>query len=85
METQYFYVTIRRNERTCYAVGPCYTHETALSLVDKARDAANKADPYTAFDSFGTASVTWDHKLPLLPTGRLNTLIGFDDSTQQVN
>lgn len=84
METTYFYVTCKRDSQTAYLVGPCRDHETALALVDTAREAAERIDPFAAFYAFGTASITWNHKLLLVPDGKLNAIVGFDDATNRI-
>ena len=84
MESTYYYVTMRRDSRTAFLLGPCRQHETALALVETVRKAAEEVDPFTAFDAFGTASVIWNHKLPLLPDGKLNNRLGFDTGTDRI-
>lgn len=68
-----FYVTIRRGKRTGYLVGPCSTEPQARGFLDKARDAAEKIDPFTCFDLFGTVRVTASRLIP----GSLNAQVGF--------
>jgi hypothetical protein len=83
MESDRFYVTMRDGAKTAWLIGPCYTHELALSLVETARVVAAAANPFYCFNAFGTAKVVWDHK-SFLPAGRLNKMIGFDDANQRI-
>ncbi len=50
-----FYVTIRSGSRVGYLLGPFERYDDALSSVQRGRDLATGADPFAAFDSFGTA------------------------------
>ena len=52
-----YYVTCRDAGRTGYLLGPYQTPEDALADVVKAKYHAEKADPWAAFYSFGTAKV----------------------------
>lgn len=58
MQTTRFYVTMIRDKRTAWLLGPYVNHETALVNLDRAREEANKADPWSHFDAFGTAART---------------------------
>lgn len=57
-----YYVSIIRNGGTPHRkvgllAGPFTAHEDALAMVDAARSAAQDADPWAAFDAFGTCGV----------------------------
>lgn len=54
-----FFVSVVRNsgkptQRTGLVLGPYATHGEALANVDRGRAIAERADPWTAFDAFGT-------------------------------
>lgn len=82
METQqpdtapgHYYVTVRRDSRHAYLLGPFTNdHAAALSRVEEVRELANRLDPRSHFDAFGTG------RLPIefigVPTGRLNDHLG---------
>ena len=57
VEGRSFYVTIRRDSRTGWLLGPYESHTEALDNVRIGREKANLADPYSFFDEFGTASL----------------------------
>lgn len=56
--------------------GPFLSHETALSMVDKARDYALKQDAKCWFYSFGTSGLTVRHGAHTL--GPLNKALGVE-------
>lgn len=72
-----FYVTVQRSRglgrqpRTGLLLGPYTTHDEALANVAVGRRLAHEADPWTAFDAFGTSKVTSPAGGPL-PKGKLN-------------
>ncbi len=70
-----YYVAIRRGSAFCYAAGPFPDRTTADAWVDPVRDAAYAVDPWTGFDSFGTAHVTT--RTGRFPPGRLNHRLGL--------
>lgn len=54
-----FFVSVVRNpgtkgQQTGLVLGPYGTHEEALANVDRRRAMAERADPFAAFDAFGT-------------------------------
>lgn len=57
-ETKKFYVTMIRDTRVAYLLGPFVHHDDALAAVPFAREAAYRADPWSHFDAFGTTGVT---------------------------
>lgn len=62
-----FFVSIVRDpgtkgQRTGLVLGPYATHEEALANVDRGRVMASAADPFTAFDAFGTIGIEGDEK-----------------------
>lgn len=72
-----YYVTVIRNvrgsraaRRVGWLAGPFARHEDALALVERARRLANRLDPWTEFDAFGTSSMQ-----PPRVAGRLNELL----------
>lgn len=57
-----FFVSVVRDpgtkgERKGLVLGPYATHEEALANVDRGRTMADKFDPFTAFDAFGTIAL----------------------------
>lgn len=78
--TEGFYVTVQRAKagggvRTGFLLGPYPTHGEALAKVDLGRRLARDADPWTAFDAFGTSKVTTPAGTAL-PPGKLNQRAG---------
>ncbi|ATI15667.1 hypothetical protein [Bordetella phage vB_BbrM_PHB04] len=72
-----YYVTMAREGRgVARLAGPFDTHDEALAHVDRAREEAEKADPRSTFDSFGTAGVVSDNHRP----GVLNERLGIGAS-----
>jgi hypothetical protein len=55
-----YYVTVQDDGRTGFLLGPFKTHEEALAQVNRARDLADRADPFAAFYAFGTSSLPAD-------------------------
>lgn len=53
--TKKFFVTIIRDKRVGWLAGPFDTHGEAESMVGRARAEAEKIDPFSHFDLFGTA------------------------------
>lgn len=68
-----YYVSMLRGRRVAYLAGPLPSHAAALALVEAARRAANRADPWSAFDAFGTCSM---EEGPANPVGVLNAALG---------
>lgn len=65
--TSDFFVSVIRNaglpsQRLGLVLGPYATHEAALANVDRGRTLAHAADPFTAFDAFGTVGLKGDLK-----------------------
>lgn len=56
-EPRDYFVTMQRGSRTAWLVGPFKTHTEALANVERARVEAQRIDPWTDFDAFGTASL----------------------------
>jgi hypothetical protein len=52
-----FYVTVADAGRVGILLGPYATHEVAKTQVDRARDFAERADPWACFYAFGTSSL----------------------------
>lgn len=74
--TEAFYVTVRRDSRTGFLLGPYVTHDEALANVARANAAACEIDPFCGFDDFGTARVVVrEGRTP--PSGVLNDHIGL--------
>lgn len=63
-----YYTTVVRESRGAlkvgYLFGPFDDEATARGHISRARQLAEGADPFTAFDLFGTASITTDGELP---------------------
>lgn len=59
-----YYVTMKRDVRTAWLLGPYDTHREALDNVARGRGRARAADPFTDFDGFGTSSITSTGRLP---------------------
>jgi hypothetical protein len=62
-----FFVSVVRNpgkpsQRTGLVLGPYATHDEALVNVDRGRVMAERADPRTVFDAFGTLGIKGDEK-----------------------
>jgi hypothetical protein len=55
-----FYVTIIRNTRAGYLLGPYRSHQEAMDNVERGRKLATDVDSWADFDSFGTASLSVD-------------------------
>lgn len=55
-----YYVTLIRDRRLAWLLGPYEEHSEALSNVARARQLAREVDPFSDFDAFGTASRTGD-------------------------
>lgn len=54
-----YYVTVKRDRsQTGWLCGPFDTHDEAKAAVADARAVAEEIDPWTAFDAFGTSSLT---------------------------
>jgi len=69
-----FYVTVRREKRTGWLLGPYATHQEAIDNLSRGLKLAIEADPWAAFDAFGTCS---------LPVGtKVKTVFG---NTEQSN
>lgn len=68
-----FYVTMIRDGKAAYLAGPFDNHEEAKGHVEPARNEAWDVDPWSEFDSFGTASVVADRH----PPGVLNERLGI--------
>lgn len=65
--TSDFFVSVVRNagkptQRTGLVLGPYATHEEALANVDRGQTMAHAADPFTAFDAFGTVGFKGNSK-----------------------
>lgn len=56
-EPRDYFVTMRRDKRTAFLLGPYTTHTEALANVSTGRDLARKVDPWADFDAFGTSSL----------------------------
>ena len=52
-----FYVTMKRDTRTAYLLGPYGTRAAAEGKVDTGRRLAREASTWTAFDAFGVTRV----------------------------
>lgn len=57
-KTTRYYVTMIRDKRTAWLLGPYVYHETALVNVKRARKEASEVDPFSYFDAFGTCART---------------------------
>ncbi len=53
-----FYVTIVRDQRVGYLLGPYQGHQEAVNNVERGRKLACAADSWADFDAFGTASLS---------------------------
>ena len=73
MSAQGFYVTMQRNERTAYLLGPYPDKDTAESNVTAGRDLACHVDPFASFDAFGVTRVVMQPGASL-PAGKLNAM-----------
>lgn len=73
MSERKYYVTMLRDKRYAFLLGPFATHDEALALVNTAQAEAHKVDPWSDFDAFGTGSLSG---LIGYPTGRLNERLG---------
>lgn len=62
-----FFVSMIRDSRTALLAGPFATHEAALASVESACKEANRVDPWSDFDAFGTCSL-------VAPSGRKGVL-----------
>lgn len=62
-----YYVTMKRDTRTAWLLGPYTEHAEALAQIDQGRQLARDIDPFTDFDAFGTARLETES----LPTGVL--------------
>lgn len=60
-----YYVTMKRDTRTAWLLGPYETHTEALEDVARGRKLAGAVDPFADFDAFGTSSITSDDELPI--------------------
>lgn len=49
-----YFVSVRDAGRTGYLLGPYRDHQAALANVERARNLAGAADPWSHFYSFGT-------------------------------
>lgn len=67
-----YYVTLKRDTRTAWLLGPFAKHEAALAVVKPAYDKACELDPRAVFDAYGTSSITSEKSLP---PGRLNAYL----------
>ena len=65
-----YYVTMKRDRRTAWLLGPYETHAEALAKVERGRHLARSADPFADFDAFGTSRIMSTGELP---PGVLNT------------
>ncbi len=68
-----FYVTMRRDRRTAFLLGPHDTYDQAAERVPLGRRLATQADPRSAFDLFGVTHVVVEPG-GQLPPGKLNDL-----------
>lgn len=75
-DVRHYYVTMLRGKRVAWLLGPYETHTEALSMVQAAKRKASELDPWSDFDSFGTASVP---RWPWNPQGKLNSYLGVDN------
>lgn len=55
-----FFVSCRKGTANGLVLGPYDTHEEALANVERGREMAEKADPWSLFYAFGTLSVKPD-------------------------
>lgn len=69
-----YYVTVIRDKKIGWLLGPFVDHGKAISLIDNVRELACKIDCWCDFDSFGTASIETNKELP---KGKLNNLMWF--------
>ncbi len=65
-----YYVTVKRDERVGYLLGPFSMKKTADDLVEQTRALAYEVDPWCVFDAFGVTRVVAE----TLPKGKLNNL-----------
>lgn len=57
-QCQKFFVTVRNDVgRVGWLLGPYEEHTEAVANVDRGRNLAEKADPWSSFYAFGTAGV----------------------------
>ena len=59
-----YYVTMKRDVRTAWLLGPYTEHAEALAQVGRGCQLARDVDPFTDFDAFGTARLSADHMPP---------------------
>jgi hypothetical protein len=55
-ESREYFVTVIHGNQKGFLLGPYANHEEAKGNVERARDLAYKADPWSHFYAFGTAS-----------------------------
>lgn len=74
-EPRDYYITMIREpgpkQRVAWLVGPFETHAAALAMVEPARRLANRLDPWSDFDAFGTSSLPAGTG----PVGKLNSAL----------
>lgn len=56
-EPRDYFVSIKRDSRHGLLAGPFATHVEALGWVDRASAEAERVDPWSVFDAFGTCSL----------------------------
>ena len=66
-----YFVTVVRDGRVGWALGPFETHEAALGQVAKVQKYCIECDPWYSFDRFGTARTDAD------VWGKLNPSLGY--------
>ena len=66
-----YFVTVVRDVRVGWALGPFETHNAALGQVAKVQKYCIECDPWCAFDLFGTAHTDAD------VWGKLNPALGY--------
>lgn len=74
--TRYYVTVIREGSerRVGYLLGPFDDAASARELIPHARQEAERADPFTAFDAFGVTAVTRSGRFP---RGVLNERCGL--------
>jgi len=70
-----FYCTMLRGERVAWLAGPFDTKQAAEARLRDAREAAEAADPWSAFDAFGVTRL--ERPVAALPYGVLNERLGL--------
>ena len=69
----HYYVTMQRDTKYAFLLGPFDQHAEALARVEEVRELAYRLDPRSHFDAFGTGRLS--RELIGVPKGRLNSYL----------